>query len=102
MQGVFTVATSSRHSIIFFKDNNRNTKTSLIKFYANLTSFPHKVPKVLDTRDMIMKRALTKNVMLVPGSAFMCDNSKPSQYMRAAFSLMPPEKMDKVCVEPYE
>ncbi|XP_050733946.1 kynurenine/alpha-aminoadipate aminotransferase, mitochondrial-like [Eriocheir sinensis] len=54
-----------------------------------------KVPKVLDTLDMIMKRALAKNVIVVPGNAFMCDNAKPCQYMRAAFSLVTPEKMDK-------
>ncbi|MPC54725.1 Kynurenine/alpha-aminoadipate aminotransferase, mitochondrial [Portunus trituberculatus] len=55
-----------------------------------------KVPKIHDTWDMILERALTKNVILVPGKAFMCDSSKPSQYMRAAFSIVSPENMDKV------
>ncbi|XP_045127480.1 kynurenine/alpha-aminoadipate aminotransferase, mitochondrial-like isoform X2 [Portunus trituberculatus] len=56
-----------------------------------------KVPKIHDTWDMILERALTKNVILVPGKAFMCDSSKPSQYMRAAFSIVSPENMDKGC-----
>ncbi|KAK7067538.1 hypothetical protein SK128_028277 [Halocaridina rubra] len=54
-----------------------------------------KVPAVIDTWDMIMKRALEKNVILVPGKAFMCDPSTPCQYMRAAFSVITQEKMDK-------
>lgn len=72
---------------------------SLDKLCFIFLLYPLKAPKVLDTWDMIMKRALTKNVILVPGKAFMCDGSKPSQYMRAAFSMVPEEKMDKVCVE---
>ncbi|XP_045597416.1 kynurenine/alpha-aminoadipate aminotransferase, mitochondrial isoform X2 [Procambarus clarkii] len=54
-----------------------------------------KVSGVYDTWDMILERALTKNVILVPGKAFMCDTSAPSQYMRAAFSVVTPEAMDK-------
>ncbi|XP_071512466.1 kynurenine/alpha-aminoadipate aminotransferase, mitochondrial-like isoform X3 [Panulirus ornatus] len=54
-----------------------------------------KVPRVPDTWDMIMERALEKNVILVPGKAFMCDPSLPCQYMRAAFSVITPEQMEK-------
>lgn len=54
-----------------------------------------KVPGVIDTWDMILERALKKNVILVPGKAFMCDPSASCQYMRAAFSVITPEKMDK-------
>ncbi|XP_042218767.1 kynurenine/alpha-aminoadipate aminotransferase, mitochondrial-like [Homarus americanus] len=54
-----------------------------------------KVPKVPDTWDMIMERALQKNVILVPGKAFMCDPSLPCNYMRAAFSVVTPEMMDR-------
>ena len=43
-----------------------------------------------------MERALKKDVILVPGKAFMCDPSTPCQYMRAAFSVVTPEKMDRV------
>ena len=54
------------------------------------------VPGVTDTWNMIMERALEKNVILVPGKAFMCDPSVPCHYMRAAFSVVTPEKMDIV------
>ncbi|KAK8736455.1 hypothetical protein OTU49_005014 [Cherax quadricarinatus] len=54
-----------------------------------------KVPKIFDTWDMILERGLKKDVMLVPGKAFMCDSSLPSQYMRAAFSMVTPTAMDK-------
>lgn len=49
-----------------------------------------------ETWDMILKRALKKDVILVPGRAFMCDPTAPCSYMRAAFSIVTPEKMDKV------
>ncbi|XP_042889003.1 kynurenine/alpha-aminoadipate aminotransferase, mitochondrial-like isoform X1 [Penaeus japonicus] len=54
-----------------------------------------KVPGVKETWDMILKRALKKDVILVPGRAFMCDPTAPCSYMRAAFSIVTPEKMDK-------
>ncbi|XP_068230473.1 kynurenine/alpha-aminoadipate aminotransferase, mitochondrial-like [Palaemon carinicauda] len=54
-----------------------------------------KVPGVIDTWDMILERALKKDVILVPGKAFMCNPATPCQYMRAAFSVVTPEKMDK-------
>ncbi|KAK3858453.1 hypothetical protein Pcinc_035358 [Petrolisthes cinctipes] len=53
-----------------------------------------KVNNVPDTWDMILERALKKNVILLPGKAFMCDQSQPSTFMRAAFSLITPEQMN--------
>ncbi|MCL4131115.1 UNVERIFIED_CONTAM: hypothetical protein GTU68_015955, partial [Idotea baltica] len=53
-----------------------------------------KVPGLEDTWDMVMQRGVKKNVILLPGKAFMTDPSKPSNYLRAAFSLATPEKMD--------
>ncbi len=47
-----------------------------------------KVIDVPDTWDMIMKRALENNVMLVPGKAFMSDQGpSKSSHMRACFSV---------------
>jgi len=52
-----------------------------------------KVFGVEDTRMMIEKRALEKMVMLTPGSAFMCDESKLTSYLRASFSWASEEQM---------
>lgn len=49
-----------------------------------------------ETWEMILNRALKKDVILVPGRAFMCDPTTPCSYMRAAFSIVTPEKMEKV------
>eukprot|EP00096_Caligus_rogercresseyi_P015740 TRINITY_DN8215_c0_g1_i2.p1 TRINITY_DN8215_c0_g1~~TRINITY_DN8215_c0_g1_i2.p1 ORF type:complete len:302 (+),score=61.44 TRINITY_DN8215_c0_g1_i2:62-907(+) len=53
-----------------------------------------KINGVEDTWDMIMERAMAKNVMLLPGKAFMVDPSKPCSYARAAFSLASPSDID--------
>ncbi|XP_068228584.1 kynurenine/alpha-aminoadipate aminotransferase, mitochondrial-like [Palaemon carinicauda] len=52
-----------------------------------------KVPGVQDTETMIKKRAVKKDVMLVPGNNFMLDTKKPCQYMRAAYSNVSQEKI---------
>lgn len=54
-----------------------------------------KVVGVEDTFSMIMEKALNKEVVVVPGRHFAVDRTKPSPYMRAAFSLASEEKMDK-------
>ena len=51
---------------------------------------------VADTRPMIMERALSKDVILLPGREFMTDPSEPCPYMRAAFSLATPANIDRV------
>jgi len=48
-----------------------------------------KVPAIKSTWDMIMERGMAKNIMLMPGKAFQADPDKPSQYLRAAFSVAP-------------
>ncbi|XP_068125390.1 kynurenine/alpha-aminoadipate aminotransferase, mitochondrial isoform X1 [Hyperolius riggenbachi] len=53
-----------------------------------------KIKGVPDTHQMIMQKALSKEVLLVPGSAFNVDSSKPSSYVRASFSLSTQEQMD--------
>ncbi|KAM4810502.1 kynurenine/alpha-aminoadipate aminotransferase, mitochondrial [Rhinophrynus dorsalis] len=50
---------------------------------------------VSDTHQMIMQKAISNEVLLVPGSAFNINSSDPSSYVRAAFSLSSPEQMDQ-------
>ncbi|XP_042889016.1 kynurenine/alpha-aminoadipate aminotransferase, mitochondrial-like [Penaeus japonicus] len=45
-----------------------------------------KVPGLHDTTPMLVKRAVLKGVVLLPGKDFMVDDKKQCQYMRAAFS----------------
>ncbi|XP_077333331.1 kynurenine/alpha-aminoadipate aminotransferase, mitochondrial isoform X1 [Lithobates pipiens] len=53
-----------------------------------------KIKGVPDTHQMIMQKALTNQILLVPGSAFSTDSSEPSPYVRASFSLSSPEQID--------
>ncbi|XP_075884363.1 kynurenine/alpha-aminoadipate aminotransferase, mitochondrial [Nelusetta ayraudi] len=54
-----------------------------------------KLKGVADTQQLIMEKALEKEVLLVPGGVFMIDSSKPCPYVRAAFSLSSPEQIDE-------
>ncbi|XP_072007471.1 kynurenine/alpha-aminoadipate aminotransferase, mitochondrial-like [Engystomops pustulosus] len=54
-----------------------------------------KIHGVQDTHQMIMLKAISKEVLLVPGSAFSIDSSEPSSYVRASFSLSTPEQIDQ-------
>lgn len=56
-----------------------------------------KVPDVKDTWDMLLKRGLEKNIMLLPGHGFMPGMKKGEttcSYMRAAFSVAKEEDFD--------
>ncbi|XP_075356426.1 kynurenine/alpha-aminoadipate aminotransferase, mitochondrial isoform X3 [Mycteria americana] len=53
-----------------------------------------KIKGVADTQQLIMEKALQKEVLLVPGGAFNIDSSEPSSYVRASFSLSSPAQMD--------
>ena len=53
-----------------------------------------RVPELNSTWDMIMERAMKKNIMLMPGKAFQPDVNKPCQYLRAAFSIAKEDKFD--------
>jgi len=53
-----------------------------------------KVPEITSTWDMIMERGLAQNIMLMPGKAFQAETDKPSQYLRAAFSVAPIKNFD--------
>ena len=57
-----------------------------------------KVPHVKDTFKLISEKARAKEVLFVPGNAFMVDSSHPCQYLRASYSLVSTEQMDMVCL----
>ncbi|XP_077984374.1 kynurenine/alpha-aminoadipate aminotransferase, mitochondrial-like [Glandiceps talaboti] len=48
-----------------------------------------------DTYQLIMKKAIEKEVLFVPGRDFLSDNTQKSSYIRAAYSLSTPEQMDE-------
>lgn len=50
---------------------------------------------VADTQQLIMEKALEKEVLLVPGGAFMINSSERCPYVRAAFSQATPEQIDE-------
>ncbi|XP_061331052.1 kynurenine/alpha-aminoadipate aminotransferase, mitochondrial isoform X2 [Pezoporus flaviventris] len=53
-----------------------------------------KIKGISDTQQLIMEKALQKEVLLVPGGAFNINSSEPSSYVRASFSLSSPAQMD--------
>uniref|UniRef100_A0A8C6PRZ3 Aminoadipate aminotransferase n=1 Tax=Nothobranchius furzeri TaxID=105023 RepID=A0A8C6PRZ3_NOTFU len=55
-----------------------------------------KLKGVADTQQLIMEKALEKEVLLVPGGVFMINSGEPCPYVRAAFSLSTPEQIDEV------
>uniref|UniRef100_A0A2H6N842 Kynurenine/alpha-aminoadipate aminotransferase, mitochondrial n=2 Tax=Micrurus carvalhoi TaxID=3147026 RepID=A0A2H6N842_9SAUR len=54
-----------------------------------------KIKGVPDTQELIMKRALEKQVLLVPGCSFNINSSDPSSHVRASFSLSSPSQIDQ-------
>ncbi|XP_069797445.1 kynurenine/alpha-aminoadipate aminotransferase, mitochondrial [Narcine bancroftii] len=54
-----------------------------------------KLKGISDSHQLITEKALQKEVLLVPGQAFMVDSSMPCPYVRAAFSLSTPEQIDQ-------
>ncbi|KAI3376285.1 hypothetical protein L3Q82_016791, partial [Scortum barcoo] len=54
-----------------------------------------KLKGIADTQQLIMEKALEKEVLLVPGGVFMINSSDPCPYVRAAFSLSTPEQIDE-------
>uniref|UniRef100_A0A671MWJ1 Aminotransferase class I/classII large domain-containing protein n=1 Tax=Sinocyclocheilus anshuiensis TaxID=1608454 RepID=A0A671MWJ1_9TELE len=55
-----------------------------------------KLKGIKDTQQLIMERALEKEVLLVPGGVFNINSSDPCPYVRAAFSLSTPQQIDEV------
>uniref|UniRef100_A0A8B9G7H9 Aminoadipate aminotransferase n=1 Tax=Amazona collaria TaxID=241587 RepID=A0A8B9G7H9_9PSIT len=53
-----------------------------------------KIKGISDTQQLIMEKALQKEVLLVPGGAFNINSSEPSSYVRASYSLSSPAQMD--------
>ncbi|CAL8383854.1 unnamed protein product [Arctogadus glacialis] len=54
-----------------------------------------KLKGIADTQQLIMEKAIEKEVLMVPGGVFMIDSSKPCPYVRAAFSLATPQQIDE-------
>ncbi|XP_040887059.1 kynurenine/alpha-aminoadipate aminotransferase, mitochondrial [Toxotes jaculatrix] len=54
-----------------------------------------KLKGIADTQQLIMEKALEKEVLLVPGGVFMINSGDPCPYVRAAFSLSTPEQIDE-------
>uniref|UniRef100_A0A673ND17 Kynurenine/alpha-aminoadipate aminotransferase, mitochondrial n=1 Tax=Sinocyclocheilus rhinocerous TaxID=307959 RepID=A0A673ND17_9TELE len=54
-----------------------------------------KLKGIKDTQQLIMERALEKEVLLVPGGVFHINSSDPCPYVRAAFSLSTPQQIDE-------
>lgn len=54
-----------------------------------------KVLGVKDTEDMLLERSAARHVLLVPGRGFTTKFDVPCQYMRASYSTVTPEQMDK-------
>jgi kynurenine/2-aminoadipate aminotransferase len=48
-----------------------------------------------DSKTMIKQKAVDKRVLFVPGNSFSVDLSKPSPYVRAAFSMASPADMEE-------
>uniref|UniRef100_A0AAR2LCD5 Aminotransferase class I/classII large domain-containing protein n=1 Tax=Pygocentrus nattereri TaxID=42514 RepID=A0AAR2LCD5_PYGNA len=55
-----------------------------------------KLKGIKDTQQLIMEKALEKEVLLVPGGVFNIHSSEPCPYVRAAFSLSTPQQIDEV------
>ncbi|ROT65342.1 hypothetical protein C7M84_016696 [Penaeus vannamei] len=54
-----------------------------------------KVLGVKDTEDMLLERGAARHVLLVPGKGFTTKFHSPCQYMRASYSTVTAEQMDK-------
>ncbi|XP_066966954.1 kynurenine/alpha-aminoadipate aminotransferase, mitochondrial-like [Macrobrachium rosenbergii] len=54
-----------------------------------------KVPKLKDTRNLLLECGRERGVVLVPGCGFLVDQSKPSQFMRACYSNANEKELDK-------
>ncbi|XP_020009116.1 kynurenine/alpha-aminoadipate aminotransferase, mitochondrial isoform X2 [Castor canadensis] len=55
-----------------------------------------KIKGIPDVKQLIEEKAIKKEILFVPGSAFYVNSSTPSPYFRACFSLVSPEQMEMV------
>lgn len=53
-----------------------------------------KAKGISDAKKLIEEKAIEREVLLVPGNGFFVDNSAPSPFFRASFSLVSPAQMD--------
>ncbi|XP_078533800.1 kynurenine/alpha-aminoadipate aminotransferase, mitochondrial-like isoform X4 [Lissotriton helveticus] len=54
-----------------------------------------KIKNIKDTENLILEKALKKEVIFAPGNCYTIDKSKPCPYVRAAFSSCSPEQIDQ-------
>lgn len=54
-----------------------------------------RIPEIANTKEMIKKRALEKEVILIPGEAFSVQDGIPSSYCRISYSLSTPEEIEE-------
>jgi DNA-binding transcriptional MocR family regulator len=55
-----------------------------------------KINGIQDTRKLIYEKALAQEVLLLPGSAFFCDQSQSYPFVRVSYSLSTPEQIETV------
>ncbi|XP_051025913.1 kynurenine/alpha-aminoadipate aminotransferase, mitochondrial [Acomys russatus] len=53
-----------------------------------------KIKGISDTKELIEKKAIEKQILLVPGNGFYIDSSAPTSFFRASFSMVTAEQMD--------
>nr|KAG5714143.1 hypothetical protein BaRGS_020471 [Batillaria attramentaria] len=93
-------------SIWFVSVIGKATKKSLRKLDANSGLAEWYVPSggmflwirllnITDSFQLIAEKAQAAEVLFVPGRAFMVDETAPTPYIRASYSLVSPEDMDK-------
>ena len=51
---------------------------------------------IKDANKLIIEQGLKNNVLLAPGSIFSIDKDKPSPYVRASYSTVTDEEMERV------
>ena len=52
-----------------------------------------------DVRELVEQQCMQRDLLLVPGSACMCDATRPCPYIRVSYSMITPEMMDKVSTQ---
>ena len=55
-----------------------------------------KIHGIEDTRKLIYEKALSQEVLLLPGSAFFADQTKSYPFVRVSYSLCTPEQIETV------
>ncbi|ELU04387.1 hypothetical protein CAPTEDRAFT_156025 [Capitella teleta] len=87
----------------FYRDKKDSTIKAAEKHLTGLAEWHEpvagmflwmKLKGIEDTKSLIEEKAARKEVLLVPGCAFMADDTAPCPYVRASFSLASKENID--------